>query len=89
MELVREVFWIICLWMTALLDIKTWLSKPDMWIILLTALWSFEHSKFPYDKTLDRWLKLHTNKDVKMYIGIAVYKAGSMKTASGRVILRY
>ena len=34
--------------------------------------WSFEHSKFPYDKTLDRWLKLHTNKDVKMYIGIAM-----------------
>ena len=59
-------------------DIKTWLSKPGYVDYIAPQLyWSFEHSKFPYDKTLDRWLKLHTNKDVKMYIGIAVYKAGS------------
>ncbi|TAH73762.1 MAG: hypothetical protein EWM47_02555 [Anaerolineaceae bacterium] len=59
-------------------DIETWLSKPGYVDYIAPQLyWSFNHSRFPYDKTLDRWLKLRTNKDVKVYVGIAVYKAGS------------
>ena len=59
-------------------DIETWLTKPGYIDYIAPQLyWSFRHSKFPYDKTLDRWLNIRTNKDVKVYIGIAVYKAGS------------
>jgi uncharacterized lipoprotein YddW (UPF0748 family) len=59
-------------------DIETWLSKPGYVDYIAPQLyWSFRHTRFPYDKTLDRWLKLRTNKDVKVYVGIAVYKAGS------------
>lgn len=59
-------------------DIKTWLSKPGYIDYLCPQLyWSFSHSKYPYDKTLKKWLELHTNPDVKMYVGIAVYKSGS------------
>lgn len=59
-------------------DIETWLSEPGYVDYIAPQLyWSFSHSRFPYDKTLDRWLKLRTNKDVKVYVGIAVYKSGS------------
>ncbi len=64
-------------------DIKTWLSKPGYIDYIAPQLyWSFSHSKFPYDKTLDRWLALCTNTKVKVYVGIAVYKAGSNDEAA-------
>lgn len=63
-------------------DIETWLSKDGYVDYIAPQLyWSFNHSRFPYDKTLDRWLKLRTNKDVKVYVGIAVYKSGSNEDA--------
>lgn len=59
-------------------DIDTWLSEPGYVDYIAPQLyWSFGHSKFPYDKTLDRWLKLRTNSKVKVYVGIALYKSGS------------
>ncbi|HKL79288.1 MAG TPA: family 10 glycosylhydrolase [Mobilitalea sp.] len=59
-------------------DIKTWLSKPGYIDYIAPQLyWSFSHSKFPYDATLDRWLALCTNPEVKVYVGIATYKSGS------------
>ncbi|HPU63878.1 MAG TPA: family 10 glycosylhydrolase, partial [Mobilitalea sp.] len=59
-------------------DIETWLSKSGYVDYIAPQIyWSFSHSKFPFDKTLDRWIKLRKNKNVKIYVGIAVYKAGS------------
>ncbi|NLK28701.1 MAG: family 10 glycosylhydrolase [Clostridiales bacterium] len=59
-------------------DIETWLSKPGYVDYIAPQLyWSFSHSTFPYDKTLDRWLKLRTNTDVKVYVGIPTYRSGS------------
>lgn len=59
-------------------DIETWLSKPGYVDYIAPQIyWSFSHSKFPFDKTLDRWINLRKNKDVKLYVGIAAYKAGS------------
>lgn len=63
-------------------DVETWLSKPGYIDYICPQLyWSFSHSKFPYDKTLDRWLALRTNPDVKMYVGLATYKSGSSEEA--------
>lgn len=59
-------------------DINTWLSTPGYVDYIAPQLyWSFDHKTFPYDKTLNNWLKLRTNKDVKVYVGIATYRAGS------------
>ncbi|HKL99065.1 MAG TPA: family 10 glycosylhydrolase [Mobilitalea sp.] len=59
-------------------DIKNWLSEPGYIDYIAPQLyWSFSHSKFPYDTTLDRWLALRTNPEVKVYVGIATYKSGS------------
>jgi len=59
-------------------DVVTWLSE-DGYIdyICPQIYWSFSHYSVPFDKTLDRWLALRTNENVKMYVGIATYRAGS------------
>ncbi len=59
-------------------DYKTWLSS-DKYIdyICPQIYWTFSNSTYPFDKTLDKWLSFRTNSTVKMYIGIATYKAGS------------
>lgn len=63
-------------------DVKTWLSEPGYIDYICPQLyWSFHHTAFPYDRTLDRWLALRTNTDVKMYVGIATYKSGSSEEA--------
>lgn len=38
---------------------------------------NFDHALLPYDNTAKEWKKLVTNKEIKYYIGLAVYKAGS------------
>ncbi|MBH1940956.1 family 10 glycosylhydrolase [Mobilitalea sibirica] len=59
-------------------DIKTWMSKPGYIDYIAPQIyWSFNHSRFPYDETLDRWLELRKNQNVKVYVGIATYRAGS------------
>ncbi|WMJ88166.1 family 10 glycosylhydrolase [Anaerocolumna sp. MB42-C2] len=59
-------------------DYKTWLSS-DKYIdyICPQIYWTFSHSSYPFDKTLDKWLSFRTSSTVKMYVGIATYKAGS------------
>lgn len=59
-------------------DYKTWLSS-DQYIdyICPQIYWTFSHSSYPYDKTLDKWLSFRTSSTVKMYVGIATYRAGS------------
>lgn len=59
-------------------DIKTWLSSPGYVDYICPQLyWSFSHSKYPFDKILASWLAMKTNQNVKMYVGIAAYRAGS------------
>lgn len=59
-------------------DIKTWLSTPGYVDYICPQLyWSFSHSKYPFDKILASWLEMKTNPEVKMYVGIAAYRAGS------------
>ncbi|MGB4659233.1 MAG: family 10 glycosylhydrolase [Mobilitalea sp.] len=59
-------------------DVVTWLSEPGYIDYICPQIyWSFSHYSVPFDKTLDRWLALRTNENVKMYVGIATYRAGS------------
>jgi uncharacterized lipoprotein YddW (UPF0748 family) len=59
-------------------DIETWLST-DGYIdyICPQIYWTFSHSSYPFDKTLDQWLAYRTSSSVKVYVGIATYKSGS------------
>ena len=38
--------------------------------------WTNSHSVFPFNETLLRFIEARTNPDVKLYVGIASYKAG-------------
>ncbi|BCJ94715.1 hypothetical protein acsn021_22840 [Anaerocolumna cellulosilytica] len=59
-------------------DVKTWLSS-DGYIdyICPQIYWTFSHKTYPFDKTLDKWLSYRTSSSVKVYVGIANYRAGS------------
>lgn len=59
-------------------DYKTWMSS-DKYIdyICPQIYWTFSHATYPYARTLDRWLAARTSPTVKVYVGIANYRAGS------------
>ncbi len=59
-------------------DYKTWLSS-DKYIdyICPQIYWTFSNKTYPFDKTLDKWLSFRTSSTVKVYVGIATYRAGS------------
>lgn len=61
-------------------DYETWMSEPGYIDYICPQIyWSFSHSKYPFDTTLNRWLSCERAPGVKVYVGIAAYKAG-MKT---------
>ena len=58
-------------------DFETWMSEPGYIDYICPQIyWSFSHSRYPFDETLDRWLSYRENSAVKVYVGIATYKAG-------------
>lgn len=59
-------------------DYKTWMASDEYIDYICPQIyWSFSHPTYPYAKTLDAWLSFRTSPTVKMYVGIANYKAGS------------
>ncbi|MCR5793278.1 MAG: family 10 glycosylhydrolase [Lachnospiraceae bacterium] len=58
-------------------DIDTWLSTPGYVDYICPQIyWSFKHPSAPYKKVVDRWKNLYRINSVKLYIGIAAYRAG-------------
>ncbi len=59
-------------------DIKTWMSRSGYIDYICPQIyWSFDHSAYPFDETVDYWSSLLKTNSVDLYIGIPVYKAGS------------
>ena len=59
-------------------DYKTWLSSSNYIDYICPQIyWTFSNKSYPYDKTLDKWLSFRTSPTVKVYVGIATYRAGS------------
>ncbi|MDD3183816.1 MAG: family 10 glycosylhydrolase [Anaerostipes sp.] len=58
-------------------DIKKWLkSSQYVDYICPQIYWGFKHPTAKFDKVTRQWLSIRKNKKVKLYIGIAVYRAG-------------
>lgn len=58
-------------------DFETWLGYDGYIDYLCPQLyWSNEHSVYPFNNILDRFLSVPRNPDVKIYVGVGVYKAG-------------
>lgn len=59
-------------------DVKTWLSSDGYVDYICPQLyWTFSNSTYPYDKIIKKWLSYRTSSTVKVYIGLATYRAGS------------
>lgn len=57
-------------------DVKKWLSTEGYLDYIAPQIyWSFTHKICPFDDTVQEWLDIRTEDTVKMYIGIANYKA--------------
>lgn len=59
-------------------NVATWMSNAGYVDYICPQIyWSFQNATCPYAKTVDRWAALKTNPNVKLYIGVAVYRAGT------------
>lgn len=62
-------------------DVKKWIaSKKYVDYICPQIYWSFDHPSAAFDKVAAQWNSLPRNKNVKLYAGLAVYRAGISKT---------
>lgn len=58
-------------------DFETWLGHDGYIDYLCPQLyWSNDHSIYPFDEILDRFIAAAKNPDVKLYVGVGAYKAG-------------
>ena len=47
--------------------------------------WSFKNKVSPYDKMYNLWISLPRSKNVKLYVGLAGYKAGLSKSETKKI----
>lgn len=58
-------------------DINKWLNSSDYVDYICPQIyWGFKHSYAKFDRVTNRWMNAAKSKKVKVYIGIAVYRAG-------------
>jgi len=58
-------------------DFETWLGYDGYIDYLCPQLyWSNDHSIYPFNDILDRFIAAAKNPDVKLYVGVGAYKAG-------------
>lgn len=58
-------------------DVKEWMGNPGYIDYICPQIyWSFEHPSCPYKKTLNTWTAIKRHKSVKLYAGLAAYRAG-------------
>ncbi len=63
-------------------DVYTWCSTPGYVDYICPQIyWTFDNTISPYAKRCEQWKEITTCEDVKLYIGLALYKAGG--TADG------
>ena len=58
-------------------DINKWLNSSDYVDYICPQIyWGFKHPYAKFDRVTNRWMNAAKSKKVKVYIGIAVYRAG-------------
>lgn len=63
-------------------NINKWLSSSGyVDYICPQVYWTFDNGNESFDTVVQRWLDIHENKEIDLYIGIAVYKAAAGKNS--------
>ncbi len=58
-------------------DVKKWMGNPGYIDYICPQIyWSFKHPSCPYKATLKTWTSVKKHKNVKLYTGLAAYRAG-------------
>lgn len=65
-------------------DVKKWMRNAGYIDYICPQIyWSFKHPSCPFKKALNKWTDIDRHKSVKLYTGLAAYRAGiSSKEAS-------
>lgn len=64
-------------------DAESWCKGGYIDYFAPQIYYGFNNSSQPYEKCTDTWVKMVKNTDVKLYIGLAVYKIGKEDTWAG------
>lgn len=63
-------------------DIETWLSNSGYIDYICPQIyWTFDNGEYSFDTVTEEWLSYYENEDIKLYIGIPVYKASAGKNS--------
>ena len=66
-------------------DVQTWLSESGYVDIIMPQIYyGFENEYAPFNKCLNNWLKLVTNKSVSIVPVLAIYKSGQIDNDAGK-----
>ena len=66
-------------------DVRTWLSNYGYVDIIMPQIYyGFENEYSPFEKTLNNWLSLVSNKDIKIVPVLAYYKLGEVDNEAGK-----
>ncbi len=65
-------------------DVGLW-CKEEGFVdyIMPQVYYGFENETMPFCETVDEWLKLERNENIKLYFGLAVYKCGATDENAG------
>lgn len=67
-------------------DVKKWMREEGYVDYICPQIyWSFSHKVCPYTKTVKRWADSSTNENIKLYIGLAAYRAGMSYSEARRL----
>ena len=65
-------------------DVKTWISSSDYVDVIMPQIYyGFNNEYSPFNKVLDNWIKLCTNKNIKIVPVLASYKIGEVDNDAG------
>ena len=65
-------------------DVKTWLKNSDYIDVIMPQIYyGFKNEYSPFESTLNKWLELCANKNIKVVPVLAIYKIGIVDSGAG------
>ena len=65
-------------------DVSLW-CKEEGFVdyVMPQVYYGFENETMPFEKTVNEWLSVEKDENVKLYFGLAVYKCGAIDENAG------
>lgn len=65
-------------------DVLGWMGRADMVDYICPQVYfGFEHETYPFHRTVTKWLGYQRHEQVKLYVGLALYKTGQADKYAG------